>query len=98
MGGQGIQAKASKESAPKGRGFASTPKGCNTKVGPAKAGSLQGDIFLEIPSRRGGTVAKYFGFTPMKLWESALNLANPKYLATSFQASRYCLEEIDIAG
>jgi len=51
---------------------------------------------LEIPP--GFAVTKYLGFMPGNFWESAANTANPKYLVASFQAGRYRLEEIDIAG
>ncbi|MFC1531828.1 hypothetical protein ACFL7M_00455 [Thermodesulfobacteriota bacterium] len=51
---------------------------------------------MEIPLNI--AVTKYFGFTPVRLSESALNLANPKYLVTNFQAGRYYLEDTGIAG
>jgi len=77
-----------------GRGLVFTSKGCKYKMWQWL--SLQGDIFLEIPP--GTAVTKYLGFTPGNSRESAADLANPKYLVTSYQASRCRLEEIDIAG
>ena len=56
--------------------------------------SLHGDIFLKVPLDI--EVNKYLGFTPMNSWESALLNANPKYLFTCYQASRYHREEITL--
>jgi hypothetical protein len=72
--------------------------------------SPKGDISKKIPPDH--TVAKYLGFlpaiasllaqarragAPQDLLESALDLLNPKYLATALQRSRYRLEEIGMA-
>ena len=53
--------------------------------------SLQGDIFLKVPLDI--AVNKYLGFMPMNSWESAFRNANPKYLFTVYQGSRYHREE-----
>jgi len=61
----------------------------------AMAASSRRYLF-EIPLTSG--VAKYLGFIPVKLLESAVDLAKPKYLSTSLKGSRYRLEETGIAG
>ena len=58
-------------------------------------GFPQCDISKKIPLN--STVAKYLGFTPVSLWESATNLLNAKYLATALYGSRYRLEESAMA-
>ena len=57
---------------------------------------LKDDISQKIPL--GPAVAKYFGFTPQKLWESGCGLLNHKYLVTSRSANRYRLDGIGIPG
>jgi hypothetical protein len=57
--------------------------------------SPKGDISKKIPPDY--AVAKYLGFAPQYLLESALELLNPKYFATALQRNRYRLEEIGMA-
>jgi hypothetical protein len=58
-------------------------------------GFPKGDISKKIPLD--SAVAKYLGFAPVSLWESATNLLNAKYLATALRGNRYRLEESAIA-
>lgn len=57
--------------------------------------SPKGDISEKIPPDY--AVAKYLGFAPQNLWESAPDLLNPKYLATALQRNRCRLEETGMA-
>jgi hypothetical protein len=59
-------------------------------------GFPKGDISKKIPLD--SAVAKYVGFTPMSLWESATDSLNAKYLATALYGNRYRLEESAIAS
>jgi hypothetical protein len=59
-------------------------------------GFLKGDISKKIPLD--SAVAKYLGFTPVSLWESATDSLNAKYLVTAPYGDRYHLEESAIAS